>query len=227
MLGSTNLRVLNCGTSSLFELATYHLCHTVMCSSNSDKMIVYGNCHSCGKTTDICPLFTPETKASSLSWSCGVWQWSTRQRMSWMEHTWPLHIMRQVLYTPLPWVPHKSCPVSDWPHCCPAICTSKTSVGSGRNNFTKQPTTLGRSCTTAGPAPKRHQSNRTPHSSNTLLTFMAMEEVRQTAPTQQETQYRTPLTCFQTADRQVVDGWAATHSLHTVVECSEGLRTFR
>ena len=53
-----------------------------------------------------------------------------------------------------------------------------------------------------------------------------MGEVHQTAPTQQETQCWTPLTCIQTADRQVVDGGAVTHSLHTGVECSEGLRTF-
>ena len=44
--------------------------------------------------------------------------------------------------------------------------------------------------------------------------------------TQQETQCWTPLTCVQTADRQVVDGWTVTHSLHPVVECSEGLGTF-
>ena len=43
---------------------------------------------------------------------------------------------------------------------------------------------------------------------------------------QQETQCWTPLTCVQTADRQVVDGWTVTHSLHPVVECSEGLGTF-
>ena len=43
---------------------------------------------------------------------------------------------------------------------------------------------------------------------------------------QQETQCWTPLTCVQTADRQVVDGWTVAHSLHPVVECSEGLGTF-
>ena len=43
---------------------------------------------------------------------------------------------------------------------------------------------------------------------------------------QQETQCWTPLTCVQTADRQVVDGWTVTHSLHPGVECSEGLGTF-
>ena len=44
--------------------------------------------------------------------------------------------------------------------------------------------------------------------------------------TQQETQCWTPLTFVQTADGQVLDGWTVTHSLHPVVECSEGLGTF-
>ncbi len=44
--------------------------------------------------------------------------------------------------------------------------------------------------------------------------------------TQQETQCWTPLTCVQTADGQVVDGWTVMHSLHPVLECSEGLGTF-
>ena len=97
---------------------------------------------------------------------------------------------------------------------------SKTSVGSGRDtdNFTRRPITLGRSCATTGPAPEGHQSNRTPHSSNTLLTLNAMGEVHKLYHT-------TPLTCVQTADRQVVNGWTVAHSLHPVVECSEGLGT--
>ena len=109
-----------------------------------------------------------------------------------------------------------------------ACNTSKTSVGWGRDtdNFTRRVMTLGRCCATAGPAPEGHQSNRTPHSSNTLLTLNAMGEVHQTAPTQQETQCWTPLTCVQTADRQVVDGRVVTHSLQIGVECSEGLGTF-
>ena len=44
--------------------------------------------------------------------------------------------------------------------------------------------------------------------------------------TQQETQCWTPLTCVQTADRQVVDGWTPAQSLQTVAQGSEGLLAF-
>ena len=44
--------------------------------------------------------------------------------------------------------------------------------------------------------------------------------------TQQEAQCWTPLTCVQTADGHVLDGWTPAQSLQTVAQGSEGLRAF-
>ena len=129
------------------------------------------------------------------------------------------NIMNKIVssHNPLLCISGETWPTSWWPRCCYAVYTISTSVGSGRVtvNFTRRPTTLGRSCATAGPAAKMVTTEN--YSWKILLALpcqlIKRDVHHKQAPTQQETQCWTPLICIQTANWQTFNGWTVTRSL--------------